>query len=92
MTHSTGGCGNSTRAPARSRSTTRLDFPPRSLVYADGRIWITDSLDDRVVALDARTHAVTARIRVCRGAAGIAATRGSVWVACSLDGEVDRIG
>ena len=75
-----------------TRSTTRLDFPPRSLVYADGRIWITDSLDDRVVALDVRTRTVTARIRVCRGAAGIAATRGSVWVACSLDGEVDRIG
>ncbi len=29
---------------------------------------------------------------VCRGAAGIAATRGSLWVACSLDGAVDRIG
>jgi Protein kinase domain len=74
------------------RSTTRLDFPPRSIVYADERIWITDPLDDRVVAVDARTHAVTARIRVCRGAAGIAATAGSLWVACSLDGEVERIG
>jgi len=51
------------------RSTTRLDFPPRSLVYAAGRVWITDPLDDQVVALDARTHAVAARIGVCRGAA-----------------------
>ena len=74
-----------------TRSTTRLDFPPRSLVYADGRIWITDPLNDRVVGIDARTHAVSARIRVCRGAAGIAATAASLWVACSLDGEVDRI-
>jgi predicted Ser/Thr protein kinase len=73
------------------RSTTQLDFPPRSLVYADGRVWITDPLDDRVVAFDARSHAVTARIHVCRGAAGIAASPGSIWVACSLGGEVDRI-
>ena len=74
------------------QSTTRLDFPPRSLVYAAGRVWITDPLDDRVVALDARTHAVTARIDVCRGAAGIAAAGSSLWVACSLDDAVARIG
>jgi DNA-binding beta-propeller fold protein YncE len=74
-----------------TRSTTRLDFSPRSLVYAAGRLWITDPLDDRLIAIDARTHVVTARIHVCRGAAGIAASAGSLWVPCSLDGAVDRV-
>jgi streptogramin lyase len=73
------------------RSTTQLDFPPRSIAFLAGRVWITDPLNDNVVALDASTHAVRARIHVCRGAAGIAATAGSLWVACSLDGAVDRI-
>jgi streptogramin lyase len=73
------------------QATIALNFPPRSVVVADGAAWITDGLHDTVVPIDARSNRALPAIPVGRGAAGVAATPGAVWVANAIDGTVSRI-
>lgn len=72
-------------------ATIRLPFPPRSVVVAKGKVWVTDGLDDAVVPVDAATGRVLKPIHVGRGAAGLTFGAGSVWVADTLEGAVTRV-
>jgi YVTN family beta-propeller protein len=73
------------------QATIDLPFPPRSVVFGAGLVWITDPLDDAVIPVDPAANRVLAPVRVGRGAAGVAVGAGAVWVANSLDGTVSRI-
>jgi YVTN family beta-propeller protein len=82
------------RVEARSGrilATIPLAFPPRTVAFGAGTVWITDPLNDRVVPVDPSSNRVRRAIPVGRGAAGVAATATAVWVANSLDGTVSRI-
>jgi streptogramin lyase len=72
-------------------ATIPLGFPPRTVAFAGGGVWITDPLHDTVVRVDAGTNAVGRPIGVGRGASGVAAGAGGVWVGNALDGTVTRL-
>jgi YVTN family beta-propeller protein len=74
-----------------TQATIDLTFPPRSIAVADGTVWITNSLGDTVVPIDAADNRVLAAVPVGRGPAGVAAGAGAVWVANALDGTVSRV-
>jgi YVTN family beta-propeller protein len=52
---------------------------------------VSSPLDDVVVQIDTETNRVVRQIDVGRGAAGVVAGGGAVWVANQLDGTVSRI-
>lgn len=79
------------RRTGRVQATIDLGFPPRSVVVAGGRAWVTDNLHDQVVPVSLATNRVLAPVPVGRGAAGVAAAGGSVWVAEAVGGSVARI-
>jgi YVTN family beta-propeller protein len=79
------------RRSGRIQATIELGFAPTSVAVADGTVWITDGVRDRVVPLTPTGNRVLAAVGVGRGAGGIAAGAGSVWVANTLDGTVSRI-
>jgi len=72
-------------------ATIPLGFPPGSVAFGGGSVWVTDQLGDRVVRIDPSTNSVTASIPVGRGASGVAFGLGSLWVADSLAQTVTRI-
>ncbi len=75
----------------RVEATIPLGFPPTSVAVADGVVWITDNLHDRVVPVDATENALLPPLRVGGGASGVAAGAGSVWVANTIAGTISRI-
>ena len=75
----------------RIQRTIALPFPPRSAVVSDGKVWVTDVLDDTVVPVDIASGRVLPAVRVGRGASGVAATPGAVWVANASDATVSRV-
>ena len=76
----------------RIEATIPLGFPPTSVAVADGTAWITDGLHDRVVPVDApQQPRAAAGARSARGASGVAAGAGGVWVANTIAGTVSRI-
>jgi YVTN family beta-propeller protein len=58
---------------------------------ADGTVWITDGVRDRLVPLDPEDNEVLAGVRVGRGPSGVASGAGAVWVANTLDGSLSRV-
>ncbi len=55
----------------RIEATIPLGFPPTSVTVADGTVWITDGLGDRVVPVDAASDRLLDPVPVGRGASGI---------------------
>ena len=54
-------------------------------------VWVTSRSQNSVFVIDPRSNQVTQRVNVGSGPTAVAAGFGSVWVANSLDGTVDRI-
>lgn len=57
----------------------------------DGRVWIADQNNDRVVAIDPATSTVTLKVPVGHQPSAVAVGEGSVWVANTLDSTVWRL-
>lgn len=79
------------RRSGRIQATIELGFAPTSVEVANGLVWITDGVRDRLVPLDPADNEVLAGIRVGRGPSGVAAGAGAVWVANTLDGSLSRV-
>jgi YVTN family beta-propeller protein len=69
----------------------RVGGGPASLAFADGALWVANSLDSTVSRVDPVTRAATATIPVGSGPSSIAAAGGSVWVASRYSREVARV-
>jgi YVTN family beta-propeller protein len=63
---------------------------PGGVAYAARAIWITDSSDDLLLRVDSAKKVID-RIPVGRGAAGVVAGDGEIWVANKLDGTVSEV-
>ncbi len=63
---------------------------PGGVSYAAHAIWITDSADDLLLRVDSAQQVID-RIPVGRGAAGVTAGDGEIWVANELDGTVSEV-
>ncbi|MGI9085204.1 MAG: hypothetical protein ACR2FE_07910 [Aeromicrobium sp.] len=56
-----------------------------------GRVWITDPVNDELVALDPRNGDVSGRVKVGPGARFLAVGEGAVWVLNQSDGSVAQV-
>ena len=54
-------------------------------------MWVTSLLGDMVARIDPARNRIVKKVRVGRGARGVASGHGSLWVANSIDGSVSRI-
>ena len=63
---------------------------PGAIAYAARAISITDRSDDVFLRVDSAEKAID-RVRVGRGAAGVVARDGGIWVADKLDGTVSEV-
>ena len=79
------------RRTGRIQATIELGFAPTSVEVANGIVWITDGVRDRLVPLDPEDNELLAGVRVGRGPSGVAAGAGAVWVANTLDGSLSRV-
>jgi YVTN family beta-propeller protein len=79
------------RRTGRIQATIELGFAPTSVEVANGIVWITDGVRDRIVPLDPEDNEALAGVRVGRGPSGVAAGAGAVWVANTLDGSLSRV-
>ncbi|HTQ46681.1 MAG TPA: cytochrome D1 domain-containing protein [Polyangiaceae bacterium] len=76
------------------KATVSVGGEPHALLpMASGAILVANYRGGEVVAVDAATHAVTARKSVCAGAYGLAASPDGTWVAvsCEWDGRVMKL-
>jgi peptide/nickel transport system substrate-binding protein len=64
---------------------------PSAIAFADGELWVANSLDSTVSVVGPATFAVLGTIAVGSGPAAIVAGNGSVWVANQYSGTVSRI-
>jgi DNA-binding beta-propeller fold protein YncE len=64
--------------------------PPLRLAAGPEKVWVTSARNGTLSAIDADTWAVDSRLRVGRGASGVAIGAGSVWVANPRRGDVLR--
>ena len=65
------------RRSGRIQATIELGFAPTSVEVANGIVWITDGVRDRLVPLDPADNEVLAGVRVGRGPSGVAAGAGA---------------
>lgn len=56
-----------------------------------GHVWITDTLNDELVAVDPRTGKESGRVKVGLGASFLAVGEGAVWVLNQADGSVTQV-
>jgi virginiamycin B lyase len=56
-----------------------------------GHVWITDTINDNLLALDPRNGHVTKRVKVGPGARFVAVGEGAVWVLNQSDGSVTQV-
>jgi streptogramin lyase len=54
-------------------------------------VWLTDTLNDELVALDPRTGDESGRVKVGPGARFVAVGEGAVWVLNQSDGSVTQV-
>jgi YVTN family beta-propeller protein len=64
---------------------------PTALAEGFGSVWVTNSAEDSVSRIDARSHNNSVPIPVGASPAGVAVGAGAVWVANSEDATVSRI-
>lgn len=83
------------RIDPRSRTVAaavRIPEDPRSIVYADGLLWVGESDAGTVVRVDPSTGAIQGRpIVVGRALLALAADHGKVWVASAFSGRLAAI-
>jgi streptogramin lyase/predicted Ser/Thr protein kinase len=75
--------------PSVSEPTAVAD-PPLRLAVGPEKVWVTSARNGTLSAIDADTRKVEFRLRVGRGASGVAIGAGSVWVANPRRGDVLR--
>ena len=75
----------------RVQATVELGFAPTSVEVADGTVWITDGVRDRVVPVDPDGERLLAPVQVGRGPSGVAAGAERVWVVNTIDGTLSRV-
>ena len=64
---------------------------PAGVATGAGALWVTDSVNARLLRVDLQKRSVVDRIVVGSDPGGVAVGAGSVWVANSQDGSVSRI-
>jgi YVTN family beta-propeller protein len=69
----------------------RLADGAADIALGAGAAWVTQTLDDSIVRIDASRGTVRDRIPVGRGPTGVAVGAGAVWVANTGDGTVSRV-
>jgi YVTN family beta-propeller protein len=69
----------------------RVGRAPAAIASGDGRVWVTNNLDDTVTTIEPRTPRVIDTIPVGRGSAGVTYGYRAVWVANNRDHTVSRI-
>ena len=55
---------------------------PTGVAIGGGSVWISET-DGRLLRLDERLHAISAKVKVCKNALAVAYGEGAAWVACS---------
>ncbi len=82
------------RIDPRSGMVDRGPFPvgngPTGIAVADGKVWVSNSLDGTVSRVDPVKNAVTS-VSVGNGVTSLAAGAGSVWVSSQFDGTLSRL-